>query len=110
VLVTPTWLAYVTGGLAYGSIETNTALAGFTPGGVAVAAAASNSTIRAGWTIGVGLEGQIAPQWTAKAEYLYMDLGSVSGTIVNTPAGIAANYSTSFTDNIFRVGINYQFR
>ena len=110
-LITPNWLAYVTGGLAYGEVETNATLAGFTANGTAVAAAATTNTTHAGWTVGVGLEGRIADRWTAKAEYLYMDLGTFSGTVSLAPAPtIAANWSSRITDNIFRVGVNYQFR
>jgi len=110
-LVTPRWLAYVTGGLAYGHIQTNAAMSGFTPGGLATGAAASTNVTNVGWTVGVGLEGRIVGNWTAKAEYLYMDLGTVSGTVSLAPASaIAANWSSKITDNIFRVGVNYQFR
>ena len=86
----------MTGGLAYGELETNPSLAGFTAGGAAVAASATSDTTKAGWTVGVGLEGRIAPRWTAKLEYLHMDLGNVSGPVTNTAGAIAANYTTSF--------------
>ena len=33
------------------------------------------STTNAGWTVGAGLEFAVAPHWTLKAEYLYVDLG-----------------------------------
>jgi outer membrane immunogenic protein len=111
VLVTPTWLLYVTGGLAYGEIQTNAALAGFNANGIAVGAAATTNSTNVGWTIGAGLEGRIGGNWTAKLEYLYMDLGTVSGAVSLAPASpIAANWSSKITDNIFRVGVNYQFR
>ena len=102
------WLAYVTGGLAYGEIKTDAALTGFVP--AATLATASSSTTKAGWTVGVGLEGVISGRWTGKIEYLYMDLGTVSGSVVNTPAGIQATYSSDITDNIIRVGLNYRFK
>jgi outer membrane immunogenic protein len=111
ILVTPGWLAYVTGGLAYGHIQTNAAMSGFTAGGLATAAALSTGVTNVGWTVGVGLEGRITGNWTAKAEYLYMDLGTVNGTVSLAPASaIAATWSSKITDNIFRVGVNYQFR
>jgi outer membrane immunogenic protein len=108
-LVTPSVLAYLTGGLAYGEIKTAGTLGGFTPGGVATAVAFSNNVTKAGWTIGGGLEGRLGGNWTGKVEYLYMDLGTVSGTVNNAPAGIGANWSSRITDNIFRVGVNYHF-
>jgi outer membrane immunogenic protein len=110
VLVMPNWLLYVTGGLAYGEIQTNTTLSGFTLNGLAVAGGATTNATKTGWTVGVGLEGRIAGNWTGKVEYLYMDLGTVSGAVSLAPAPtIAANWSSKITDNIFRVGVNYQF-
>jgi outer membrane immunogenic protein len=38
-----------------------------------------------------------------------VDLGSISGTVINTPALIGAIYNSKITDNIFRVGVNYHF-
>ncbi len=78
-------LLYATGGLAYGHVQTavsfhnQTFLAPFcqcftTDGSVS----ASDTTIRAGWTVGGGLEWMVAPNWSLKGEYLYYDLGTVS--------------------------------
>jgi outer membrane immunogenic protein len=110
LLVTPTVLAYVTGGLAYGEIESNLVLA--TP---TTAAAFSQSATHAGWTVGVGIEGRIVGNWTAKVEYLYIDLGSISNAFTTTiPAfgggfiGVASS-TNKVTDNIVRVGVNYKF-
>ena len=68
-----------------------------------------------GWTAGAGIEGRIGGNWTAKLEYLYMDLGTASaGPIATTILGpvrppVGASYSSHFTDNILRVGFNYIF-
>ena len=119
VLVTDRWLLYVTGGLAYGRLD-STYTAGLTGFG---AFASTVSTTKAGWTVGVGAEGALWGNWTAKVEYLYMDLGSVTGggiagtvTASNVPAigfstvtTVTAAPTTKFTDNIFRVGLNYRF-
>jgi outer membrane immunogenic protein len=112
------WLLYVTGGLAYGEVKTTgtaTATTAF-PGGPVLATftgSATNSTTRAGWTVGVGSEWVISGPWTAKIEYLYVDLGTVNNTFVVTGGpvgsftGLTAN--SRITDNIFRVGVNYRF-
>ena len=57
------FLPYITGGLAVGNIKASQP--GFTGG----------DDTNAGWTAGGGLEFVIAGNWTAKAEYLYVDLG-----------------------------------
>ncbi len=108
VLFAPTVLAYVTGGLAYGEIKTEGTLNGFDGNQVPQNIAFSHSVTKGGWTVGGGLEGRLAGNWTGKIEYLYMDLGTVSGTVV-IPALVGANYSSRITDNILRVGINYKF-
>ena len=58
-----------------------------------------------------GVEGKITQNWSAKLEYLYMDLGRFSsGPFTLAPASaISANVSSRFTDYILRAGINYQF-
>ncbi|WP_368507534.1 outer membrane protein [Bradyrhizobium lupini] len=111
ILATTKVLFYGTGGLAFGEIKTTGTMSGFTPAGVAVASIGSNSTTRAGWTAGVGVEGKITQNWSAKLEYLYMDLGRFgSGPFTLAPLStISANVSSRFTDHILRAGINYQF-
>jgi outer membrane immunogenic protein len=110
--VAPTVLAYVTGGLAYGEIKTDMSLSGFTlGGGPAPLATASSSTTKAGWTVGAGIEARLGGNWTGKIEYLYMDLGSVSGSVLNpfTAPPTTFTFSSHITDNIVRVGLNYKF-
>jgi outer membrane immunogenic protein len=121
--ITPTILPYLTGGLAYGQVSTTDTVSGAnnvgaqgTNGGslVAVSGALSNSTTKVGWTIGGGIEGVLGGNWTAKIEYLYVDLGTVSGSFITpivAPSGafLAGSYSSHVTDSILRVGINYKF-
>jgi outer membrane immunogenic protein len=123
VLVDPRVLLYVTGGLAYGEINVD-----YTAGILGLPlGSTSTSTVKAGWTIGGGIEGALGGNWTAKAEYLYMDLGTqsvaglggVGSTIIpNAPQGgfttvvdttFAAAANARIRDNIFRVGLNYRF-
>lgn len=111
ILATPRTLLYVTGGLAYGEIKTTATLAGATPAGVAITSVGSDSDTRLGWTVGAGVEGMITQNWTAKLEYLYMDLGSfTAGTFTLAPAStINARVDSTFRDHILRAGINYKF-
>jgi outer membrane immunogenic protein len=82
------FMPYVAGGVAFGDIKTS------------VAGIGDSNTTKTGWTVGGGLEAAIAGPWTAKVEYLYVDLGSG-----NSPVGS----SESFKTNIMRAGINYRF-
>jgi outer membrane immunogenic protein len=112
-LVTPQWLLYGTGGLAYGETKssfTTTDLAfGCVPNATLCANGASSGT-RAGWTAGAGAEAMLAPNWSVKVEYLYVDLGSRS---MNIPAftlpAIVFSASPPFREQIARVGLNYHF-
>ena len=113
-LVTPTWLVYGTGGLAYGRVGWEANLTG-SSGFAAASTAFSGSQTKTGWTLGLGVEGVISGQWTGKIEYLYVDLGTISGGPVSTApiliGGVAGTYgfSSRITDNILRVGLNYKF-
>jgi len=65
-----------------------------------------------GWTLGGGLESRLFGNWTAKLEYLYVDLGTISGTAsASTPNLLIAVTSDSahIRDNIVRGGLNYKF-
>jgi outer membrane immunogenic protein len=112
VAVVPSVLLYATGGAAYGTLKTNLGLTGFTANGTPVTAAGSSSDTRLGWTVGGGIEAMFAANWSAKIEYLYMDLGTVSSTaLFPTATGVAlgASLNSRITDNIIRGGINYHF-
>jgi outer membrane immunogenic protein len=109
ILVTPRVLLYGTGGLAYGEVRTAETLSN-----IAAAQAFSTTDTRVGWTAGVGVEGAIGGNWTAKLEYLYVDLGRTSGSNLTTLGAfgggfITGNFSSRITDNILRVGVNYRF-
>lgn len=110
-------LIYGTGGLAYGHIESNTNIAETTNVGATFSnAIGSASSWRAGWTAGAGLEYAFAPHWSAKAEYLYYDLGTLTydSTLTCTsavcgPLTVGVSSSADFKGNIVRGGINYHF-
>jgi len=102
ILVSPKVLLYATGGLAYGEVNSSETV------GVLVPSAFSKSSTNVGWTVGAGIEGAIGGSWTAKLEYLYVDLGTASGSFT-LPSTNIISYSSKITDNIVRVGINYRF-
>jgi outer membrane immunogenic protein len=109
-LTSPSLLWYATGGLAYGETKLQTAFACAT---CAPPAAISGLTDnwQAGWTVGAGVEWRFAPQWSVKAEYLYVDLGSISHTIDYAYPPFNSSLTSTYNerDNIVRAGINYKF-
>jgi len=126
-LATPTLLIYGTGGLAYGGVTFNRSTTSIeTQAGVNNWIALGNATYsntQVGWTAGGGLEWMFMPNWSAKAEYLYYDLGNISATSVSTisPLTTASNILTTaqlfrsstasgrIDGNLVRAGVNYHF-
>jgi outer membrane immunogenic protein len=126
VLLNDGLLLYGTGGLAYGRVgvsgnfNVNAAAPFFVFGPSTSTFSQSKTNI--GFAAGGGLEGRLSPwlppNWTWKLEYLYIDLGSLD---TSTSFAVASNNPffspltgtltahTHFTDNIVRVGLNYQF-
>jgi outer membrane immunogenic protein len=122
-------LWYVTGGFAWGTVKDNDAFNGFAnpvifPGalqpGPFLPSAASFSATRTGWTVGAGVETKLGGGWSAKLEYLFVDLGTLTqtyGIAINpafgpafTTGGVASvTSSLHITDNIVRAGLNYKF-
>lgn len=106
-------LFYATGGLAYGKVETHAvytsqALLGGAPNVLAIL---DMSSIRTGWTVGGGIETALSGPWSVKVEYLYLDLGSQSASATNDFGLGFTNVttaSTSFRDNLVRIGLNYK--
>lgn len=121
-LVTPSLLAYVTGGLAYGEVssETHTTVSQGLIGAPPTCGPAGNifcgdgsaSKLRLGWTAGAGLEQALPNGWSLKAEYLYYDLGSVSYpffTQQSPPQSAVMTVDSSAKGHIGRIGLNYKF-
>ena len=110
VLLTPTVLLYGTGGLAYGKIEGSSRVTVSSPLLGTASSSFGESKTKFGWTLGAGVEGAIpnTRDWTWKLEYLYVDLGSLSGAGTDPIIG-PYSWSAKFTDNIVRVGVNYRF-
>jgi outer membrane immunogenic protein len=123
-------MVYGTGGLAYGKFDVSSVNTISGTAACVVAAgvcdapgtttfsqttALSSSKTKAGWTLGAGIEGAaFLPNWTWKAEYLYVDFGKFDHSVATTPgapittSGLITT-STRVTDHILRFGVNYRF-
>jgi outer membrane immunogenic protein len=107
---------YVTGGGAYGHVNQSIELrqAQFTAPTFAFDGTATTSENKFGWVVGAGMESSLGGNWTAKIEYLYMDLGSMTTALSgNIPVAGFGTFTTTNTsnihDNIVRAGLNYRF-
>jgi outer membrane immunogenic protein len=83
-------MLYGTLGLAYGTLHAQSTLTGF-----------SESKTEVGWAAGGGLEVATFGNWTARAEYLYVNLGDRSYALTGSSHGIGSSY--------LRMGVNYRF-
>jgi outer membrane immunogenic protein len=81
-------LFYATGGLAYGNLRGEI-------GGL------SENRTALGWTAGLGMEVGLTQNWSAKVEYLYIDLTDRHYTVTGTDNGLNAS--------LLRFGVNYRF-
>jgi len=97
-------LFYVTGGLAYGSVETSTAM----QIGVHTFPSHRFSETKVGWTIGGGIEAALAGNWSAKAEYLYVDLGKTTAAFSSNNGVIDIVMTNDINSHVFRLGVNYR--
>jgi high affinity Mn2+ porin len=100
------WLIYGIGGFAWTYDRlTRTQLAGMPLGGSADVGQTESALLwRLGWAAGAGLEVPLAPNWSAKLEYLFTDFGR-SG--VTFPAG-AQRFDSDLVTQSLRLGMNYQ--
>ena len=91
------WLVYGTGGFAW-SLARFLESPGLTNGQDQVL------RTRTGWAAGIGAEVAFAPNWTARVEYLYADLGSATAAF---PSG--TRYQSEFDIHTLQLGLNYRF-
>ena len=81
-------LIYGTGGLAFGNVR-------------AEVFNLTENHSAAGWTLGAGAEIGMTPNWTAKAEFLYVNLNDNRFALTGLPNG--------YQFSVFRLGANYKF-
>lgn len=142
-LATPNLLLFGTGGFAYGRVSdsANWGLTAAPGGGIGfgsnvppfalscgvggkspndvICFAGNSSGVRTGWTAGGGLEWLLDQHWSAKIEYLFVDLGTDTVRLVNTPpppsslptGAVPSSFNAIFHDrfNVVRLGLNYRF-
>jgi outer membrane immunogenic protein len=81
-------LLYVTAGFAYGD-------------GKIELGNVSETHTSIGWTAGGGIDVGFAPHWSARAEYLFIDLNARNFALTGTNSVIESN--------LLRLGVNYRF-
>lgn len=108
-------MLYATGGLAWANVETKLGVDNVVPGVVgnfsdaqlaSLSNGASSTDARIGYAVGAGGEWAFNPNWSVKAEYIYLgfDTGSSSLFIPGTNADAAKLHL-----HTVKGGLNYHF-
>lgn len=131
-LITPSLLAFGTGGLSYGGVNAQTnfvsasnnievaGLIGQINHAQMLSGSGQATNTLVGWTAGAGLEWMLLTNWSLKTEALYYDLGSMnlngngytpdmSNTSDQTYQIVGTNSSIRYNGVIARMGVNYHF-
>ena len=107
-LITPSWLVYGTGGLAWQGLEVG-AICGAGPSSCAVPHSETVSATRSGWTLGGGLDVALRYNWLARIEYRFADYGNLDHTFfAHAPVDQVAMNETLKTRTIL-IGFHYKF-
>lgn len=103
------WLSTVRGRLGFGTGR----FLPFVSGGVAFAGLTANSPgqpglskVATGWVAGFGAEYALTENWSAKAEYIYIDFGNVS---CGANCGIGIPVNVPLTEQQVRLGLTFRF-
>lgn len=122
-------LLYATGGLAYGNVKIKGSVSPENVTGCALGNFCNETSFwsfsdtKVGWTAGFGSETMIDRFWSIKFEYLYIDLGKISGSFNLAPGcqgtpipggctvvtGGTSKVSADVTENVIRIGLNRRF-
>jgi len=114
------WLLYATGGVAWVRIDSSEFSVLFPQGGVV------QTDTRTGWTIGAGIEYAVGWGWSARSEYLFIDIPSYTTLTPGVGNGVSivgfgcnaadgrfctapTNLSTKMNNNVWRFGLTYKF-
>jgi outer membrane immunogenic protein len=104
-------LFYVKAGVAAGGTQDNFIVAQGPPGLSSVIDFGTQNNTLVGWTAGGGIEHFFSPNWSAKIEYNYVDLGSTSENFnfVVSPSSLTFRENVEHKLQIVKVGANYKF-
>jgi outer membrane immunogenic protein len=98
---------YGTAGLAMGWFSNTDSFAFFNG---TLLTTTPSTTVRPGWTGGGGIEWKFLPQWSVKAEYLYLHMDNFNTIIPSClPCAQGSDIAIhhSYTDNLVRMGVNW---
>jgi outer membrane immunogenic protein len=106
------WLLYVTGGVAWARIDSSQFL--LIGDGGPVGTGLLQTDTRTGWTVGAGIEYAVGWGWSARTQYLFVDIPSYTtftpgvGNGLNSVALTNLDNGTIY-NHILTAGLTYKF-
>lgn len=114
-----TWsnfLFYGTGGLAWGRVETSLTqsclVGGCGAAPIPLYVSSTSAATKSGWVAGLGTEMQLDAHWSARLEWLHIELGSNDNALSSNGTAFSTQtttWSRSERYDIIRVGVDYRF-
>ena len=104
------FLGYVTGGLAVTDMHSDAKF--YDDTGSNAYEDESQPSLKAGWTIGAGIEYKVATTWSIGAQYLYTAFGNISttGQLMEGETPVAElKHDADLTSSILRLVVNCHF-
>jgi len=98
---------YATGGVAWSGVSHTVSFQD--PSNVLSPLTVHESGVRAGWTLGTGVEYALSDHVTFKGEYLFVDFGEATVTTPAVGGWFATTTRFSQEEHVLRVGLNYRF-
>jgi len=95
-------MPYVTGGFAFGKnkLEIHDVVSG---------TRVEDTATHRGWTFGGGVEIAVRENWSAKFEYLHVDLGEKNNYLADIIGGTGSALKPDLKFGLARAGLNYRF-
>ncbi len=109
--VTPDWLLYAKGGAVWTKLNANVVDSCNTGTCGVDLVNASGSKTTTGWTLGAGVEWMFAPQWSVKAEYLFLGIEDhvhACGTDAIAQANFCWTHNFGGVHTV-KAGLNFHF-
>jgi outer membrane immunogenic protein len=109
------WLPYLTGGLALGDLDFSQRIRNLSIFPFSFGEKGSKSEDHVGWMVGGGLEYAINSHWSARAQYQYIDLGSVGfdssgeGVLLSPPSAFTGHHEAELREHNASFAIIYKF-
>jgi outer membrane immunogenic protein len=116
-LITPSVLAYGTGGVAWQDVQVSATCQHSVPDPLCLfvagnpSATATDSVVRTGWTVGAGIESLIGGHWLLRGEYRYSNFGTWSNVLNLSVPGSTTTVTDQLkiSTQIATLGLAYKF-